>query len=70
MIIELIQANTSPVRQGSDQMFFLKLSKSLDFYCALLDLKLKSKVDTTFGGKELQIEILNNVTSSMITEIK
>ena len=68
-IEELVLANTSPLRKGADQMFFLKLSKTLEFYCGLLDLKGKSKVATTFGNREFQIEILNRVASNLVNEI-
>ena len=50
-------------------MFFVKLSKTLEFHCALLDLKLKSNANTDFGSKEYQIEIMYRVANNLVNEI-
>ena len=50
-------------------MFFVKLSKTLEFHCALLDLKIKANVNTDFGSKEYQMEIMNRVAGNLVNEI-
>ena len=69
MLQDLILANTSPLRQGLDQMFFNKLTNTLALYGSLLDLKAKSKVNTDFGSREFQVEILNRVANNLVKEI-
>lgn len=50
-------------------MFFNKLTNTLALHGALLDLKAKSKVNTDFGSKEFQVEILNRVANNLVKEI-
>ena len=70
MLHEMILANTSPLQVGTDQIFFVKLSKTLELYSTLLDLKAKSKDTVTdYGSTQFQVDVLNRVAYLLIQEI-